>query len=576
MMQAPMDEERLSLNRRRFFECLSALGLGCTLLPDALVVAAQDAETVTVEMIEAAQKIAGVSFTREEQQSIAARLNASSGYLKGFAFLRTANLGNSAQPAIVFNPVPPGKVPPTGPRFLKRPERVVVRPPTDEALAFLPVTHLAKLVETRQVKPSELTELYLSRLTKYDPALHCVVSLTADLARAQAREADAEIAAGRYRGPLHGLPFGLKDLFAVRGTKTTWGMSPYKDRVIDADATVYTRLREAGAILVAKLSSGAMALTAQWFGGVTRNPWNTQQDASGSSAGPGSATAAGLVAFSVGSDTGGSIIQPAARNGITGMRPTFGRVSRYGAMALAWTQDTVGPMCRSAEDCALVFDAIYGPDGKDNSILDVPFGWDSTADVTKLRVGYLRSAFRDDAPPQPGLSASAQAGTRRNNEEALRVIRSLGVEAVPFDLPEVAIEAIDFIRYAETAAAFDDLTRNGTLREVEHGPEQSPRPAEIRPARFIPAVEYIQANRYRLRVMEQMDAAMTGLDLFIGANLLLTNRTGHPVISVPNGSFEGSPTGLQLTGKLFGEPELLLLAHAFQSRTDHHLKHPSL
>jgi Asp-tRNA(Asn)/Glu-tRNA(Gln) amidotransferase A subunit family amidase len=575
-MQAPMDEERLSLNRRRFFECLSAMGLGCTLMPDALVIAAQDAETVTVEMIEIAQKIAGVSFSREERQSIVARLNASRGYMAGSAFLRNANLGNSAQPAIVFNPVPPGRALPAGPRFLKRPEHVVARPPTDEALAFLPATHLAKLVETRQVKPSELTELYLARLTRYDPTLHCVVTLTPELARDQAREADAEIAAGRYRGPLHGLPFGLKDLFAVRGTKTTWGMSPYKDRMIDADATVYTRLREAGAILVAKLSSGAMALTAQWFGGVTRNPWDTQQDASGSSAGPGSATAAGLVAFSVGSDTGGSVIQPAARNGITGLRPTFGRVSRHGAMALAWTQDTVGPMCRSAEDCALVFDAIYGPDGKDNTILDVPFAWDAAADVTKLRVGYLRSAFSDTATGQPGLSAPMQIATRRNNEEALRVIRSLGVEVVPFDLPEIAIEAIDFIRYAETAAAFDDITRDGTLAGVEHGPEQSPRPAEIRPARFIPAVDYIQANRYRLRVMEQVDAAMAGLDLFIGANLLLTNRTGHPVISVPSGFFEGSPTGLQLTGKLFGEPELLLLAHAFQSRTDHHLKHPSL
>jgi Asp-tRNA(Asn)/Glu-tRNA(Gln) amidotransferase A subunit family amidase len=326
---------------------------------------------------------------------------------------------------------------------------------------------------------------------------------------------------------------------------------------------VYTKLRQAGAVLVAKLSSGALALTAQWFGGVTRNPWNTQQDASGSSAGPGSATAAGLVAFSIGTDTGGSVIQPSARNGLTGMRPTFGRVSRYGAMALAWTQDTVGPMCRSAEDCAIVFDAIYGPDGKDNSVLDVPFGWDATADVRTLRVGYLRSAFSD-------------ASARQNGEESLRVIRGLGVEVVPFELPDVAIEAIDFIRYAETAAAFDDLTRSGRLREVEHGPEQSPRSAEIRPARFIPAVEYIQANRYRMRVIEQMDAAMFGLDLFIGANLLLTNRTGHPVISLPNGFFEGSPTSLQMTGKLFGEPELLLLAHAIQSSTDHHEKHPRL
>ncbi len=558
-----MNEELIALNRRRFFECLSALGLGSTLLPDALTIAAQDADTVTLEMIEAAQKIAGVSFTREEQQAIVTRVNATRGYMAGFASLRAANLGNSTPPAIVFNPVPPGKALPSGPRFLNRREPVVSRPASDEALAFLPVTHLAKLVQTRLVTSAELTELYLSRLTKYDPTLHCVVSLTADLARAQAKQADAEIAAGAYRGPLHGIPFGLKDLFAVRGTRTTWGATPYKDQVIDTDASVYMRLRQAGAVLVAKLSSGALALTAQWFGGVTRNPWNTQQDASGSSAGPGSATAAGLVAFSIGTDTGGSVIQPSARNGLTGMRPTFGRVSRYGAMALAWTQDTVGPMCRSAEDCAIVFNAIYGPDGKDNSVLDVPFAWDATADVRTLRVGYLRSAFND-------------ASARQNGEESLRVIRSLGVQVVPFELPDVAIEAIDFIRYAETAAAFDDLTRSGRLRDVEHGPEQSPRPAEIRPARFIPAVEYIQANRYRMRVMEQMDAAMFGIDLFVGANLLLTNRTGHPVISLPNGFFEGSPTALQMTGKLFGEPELLLLAHAIQSRTDHHLKHPQL
>ena len=262
-----MDEERVGLNRRRFFECLSVMGLGGTLLPDALVIAAQDSDTVTVEMIEAAQKIAGVSFTRQEQLAIVTRINATRGYMAGFAFLRTVNLGNSAQPAIVFNPVPPGKVLPSGPRFLRRSVPVVKRPATDEALAFLPVTHLAKLIESRQVKPSELTELYLSRLAKYDPTLHCVVSFTTELARAQARQADDEIAAGRYRGPLHGIPFGLKDLFAVKGTKTTWGASPFKDQVIDADATVYLKLRDAGAILVAKLSTGALALSAQWFGG---------------------------------------------------------------------------------------------------------------------------------------------------------------------------------------------------------------------------------------------------------------------------------------------------------------------
>ena len=564
-----MNEERFTFNRRRFFECLAASGLGATLMPEALTIAAQDAETVTIEMLEVAQKMAGVSFTREEQQAILGRLNGPRGYLAGFEFLRTAGLGNGTQPAIVFNPLPPGRTPPSGPRTLTRREPVVSMPPSDEQLAFLPVTHLAKLVETRQIKPSDLTELYLSRLKKHDPRLHCVVSLTEDLARRQAKQADDEIAAGKYRGPLHGIPWGVKDLFAVRGTRTTWGASPYKDQIIDTDATVYTRLTQAGAILVAKLSSGALALSARWFGGLTRNPWNTEQDAAGSSAGPGSATAAGLVGFSIGTDTGGSIIGPSARNGVTGLRPTFGRVSRYGAMALAWTQDTVGPMCRSAEDCALVFSVICGPDGKDNSVLDVPFGWDATSDVRTLRVGYLRSAFGDGQSPQ-------QVATRRNGEDALTVIRNLGVQLVPFDLPDVSIEAIDFIRYAETAAAFDDLTRSGGLRQLELPPEQSTRPGEIRAGRFIPAFEYIQANRYRMRVMEQMYEAMSNLDLFVGANQALTNRTGHPVLSLPSGFFEGSPTGLQFTGKLFGEPELLLLADAFQARTEHHLRRPSL
>jgi len=403
-------------------------------------------------------------------------------------------------------------------------------------------------------------------LKKYDPQLHCVVTLTGELALRQASQADREIAAGMYRGPLHGIPFGLKDLLAVRGVRTTWGMSPFKDRVIDTDATVYSRLTKAGAILVAKLSTGALAVTAQWFGGLTRNPWNTQQDAAGSSAGPGAATAAGLVGFSIGTDTGGSIIAPSTRNGVSGLRPTFGRVSRYGAMTLAWTQDTVGPMCRSSEDCALVLDAIYGPDGKDNTLIDVPFNWDASADVTKLRVGYVRAA----------AAGTVDDETRRNNEDALRVVRSLGVTVVPFALPDVPIEAIDFIRYAETAAAFDEVTRAGVLTEVERGPEESRRPDEIRSAYFIPAVEFIQANRLRMRVMEQVDEALGDLDLFIGSHQALTNRTGHPVISVPNGFSHGSPTALHLTGRLFGEEQILLLAHAFQAKTDFHLQHPRL
>jgi Asp-tRNA(Asn)/Glu-tRNA(Gln) amidotransferase A subunit family amidase len=562
-----MNEQRLAFNRRCFLECFS--GVSLALMPGALMAVAQDSPRITREMLEAAAKIAGVSFTREEQQAILTRLNSSAGPLPGFDVLRGADLG-STQPAFVFNPVLPGKTLPTERRPIKRRAIEVSMPATDEELAFLPVTHLARLIETRQIKPTDLTKLYLSRLKQYDPKLLCVVNLTEDLAQRQARRADEEIAAGTYRGPLHGIPWGLKDLFAVRGTKTTWGMTPYRNRVIDVDSSVYTRLTDAGAILVAKLSTGALAVTARWFGGLTRNPWNTEQDASGSSAGPGSATAAGLVGFSIGSDTGGSIIGPSSRNGVTGLRPTFGRVSRHGGMVLAWTQDTVGPICRSAEDCALVFNAIYGPDGKDNSIIDVPFNWDASADVTRLRVGYLRSAF------EGAVTDDFERATRANYQEALRVIRSLGVNVAPFDLPDVPISAIDFIRYAETAAFFDDVTRSGVLTQVEEGPERSTRPIEIRSAYFTPAVEFIQANRFRTRVMERMDEAMSGLDLFIGSQQLLTNRTGHPVVSVPSGYHGGLPTALHFTGKIFGDSEILLLAHAFQEATRHHLRHPAL
>jgi Asp-tRNA(Asn)/Glu-tRNA(Gln) amidotransferase A subunit family amidase len=410
-----MDDRQRAINRRRFVECLSAAGAGAALMPGALAAVAQDANTITLEMLEAAQQIAGVVFSPDEQRRLLEKLNGERGYLAGFHRLRTIDLGTTP-PAIVFNPIPPGKSIRIERRPLRRQSIAVSMPTSNEALAFLPVTHLSRLVETRQVTPTALTKLYLARLKQFDPRLHCVVNLTEALALQQAAEADREIAAGRYRGPLHGIPYGLKDLFAVRGVKTTWGMTPYTDRVIDTDATVYTRLMNAGAILVAKLSTGALAVSAQWFGGVTRNPWNTAQDAAGSSAGPGAATAAGLVGFSIGSDTGGSIIAPSTRNGVSGLRPTFGRVSRYGAMTLAWTQDTVGPMCRSSEDCALVFDAIYGPDGRDNTIIDVPFNWDAGSDVSALRVGYL--------DPSPG---AADDETRRNMDEALRVIRSLGV-----------------------------------------------------------------------------------------------------------------------------------------------------
>ena len=565
------------MNRRRFVACFSSLGLGSMLMPEALAAVAEDATTITPEMIEAAQKIAGLSFTPAQRVALVERLNGDRSPLKGFSEIREAALGNDTATALVFNPVPPGKPLLTGTSAMNPSSVDVSMPSTNEELAFLPLTHLAKLVERRDVTPSELTELYLGRLKHYDPTLHCVVSLTEDIARRQAKRADEEIAAGTYRGPLHGTPWGSKDLLSVKGTKTTWGATPYKDRTIDTDATVYTRLTRAGAVLVAKLSMGALASGDRWFGGRTRNPWNTEQGSSGSSAGPGSATAAGLVGFSIGTETRGSIISPSTRNGVSGLRPTYGRVSRYGAMALSWSMDKIGPMCRSAEDCALVFDAIRGPDGKDNTLFDLPFNWDAGRDIRELRIGYLRSAFDEieDDPEEPEQVARERA-TQRNNRAALDDVRSLDVELVPFDLPEVPTDAIGFILTAESAAAFDGLTLNGDLDSMKPPPEESRWPDTFRAARFVPAVEYIQANRLRMRIMQQVDEALGDLDLFIGSDLGLTNLTGHPEISIPGGFFEGTPTSLRFTGKLFGEAEILLLAHAYQSNTDHHLKHPQL
>ena len=573
-----MDEQRLAMNRRRFMAGLSAAGVGSTLLPGALVAVAQDAEEITVEMLAAAQQMAGLRFTADELQRLAERLNRPGRSRPDFETFRAANLGNATQPALVFNPVPPGMTLPTEHRPMRREVVSATMPTSDEALAFLPLTHLARLVETRQVKPSELTALYLARLKRYDPTVHCVVSYTDELARRQARQADEEIAAGTYRGPLHGIPWGAKDLLAVRGTRTTWGASPYANQVIDADATVYRRLTDAGAILIAKLSMGALASGDRWFGGRTRNPWNLEQGASGSSAGPGAATAAGLVGFAIGTETRGSIISPSTRNGVTGLRPTFGRVSRYGAMALSWTMDKIGPMCRSAEDCALVFDVIQGPDGRDNTVLDVPFNWDVTSEVTSLRVGYLRSAFEDNISddPQNPQRVENQRQTLSNSQAALGIIRDLGVQLAPFDLPDLPFESIGFILGTEAAAAFDMPTLNGQLDSMRQPPEESRWPDGFRTSRFVPAVEYLQANRLRMRIIEEVHEALGDFDLFVGSNLGLTNLTGHPEISMPSGFAQGSPTSLRFTGKLFGEAEILRLAYAYQGATEHHLQHPTL
>ena len=401
--------KKTQLARRSFLAYFSSLGLSATVLPGVLWAKMQDDKVakITKEILQDAEQIAGLEFTDQERDLMVEGLNK---HLKSYGKMRKVQLDNSVVPAIQFNPVAPGMTFEKKQRAasltgltgltglpIKASKPIKAKRPSDiEDLSFWTITNLAGLIKSRKVSSLELTKMYLGRLKKYDSKLQCVITLTEELARRQVKRADKEIAAGRYRGPLHGIPWGAKDLLAVKGYKTTWGAMPYKDQLIDADATVVRRLEEAGAVLVGKLTLGALAWGDVWFGGKTRNPWNTEEGSSGSSAGPAAATAAGLVGFAIGSETHGSIVSPCTVCGATGLRPTFGRVSRYGAMALSWTMDKIGPICRSVEDCALVFDAIYGTDGKDNTVVDLPFNWDADRGIKDLKVGYIKSAFEQE------------------------------------------------------------------------------------------------------------------------------------------------------------------------------------
>jgi Asp-tRNA(Asn)/Glu-tRNA(Gln) amidotransferase A subunit family amidase len=561
------------LTRRRFLADFSGIGLSSTLLPGVLWSLLQDQEElkITVEMLADAEAVAGLEFTDEERQLMLQGLNRR---LRGYEVLRSLELVNKVPPALYFEPVPPGHTVAREPGVSRRSQVRIDRLPTDlEEIAFWPVTHLAKLIETRRLSSVQLTTMYLERLKKYGPKLKCVVTLTEELALEQARQADDEIAGGNYRGPLHGISWGAKDLLAIPEYRTTWGAAPYKDQVIDEDATVARRLEEAGAVLVAKLTLGALAMGDVWYGGRTRNPWDYEEGSSGSSAGPAAATAAGLLGFAIGTETLGSIVSPCTRCGTTGLRPTFGRVSRYGAMALSWSMDKVGPICRSVEDCALVFEAIYGPDGRDLTVVDLPFVWDAELDVRTLRVGYLKSAFERERERQPEWKAF--------DEAALETLRSLGVELIPIELPDLPVGAMRIILSAEAAAAFDDLTRSGRddlLKRQDRGAW----PNSFRAARFIPAVEYIQANRARTLALEAMAELMSQVDVYVspsygGNNLTLTNLTGHPCVVLPNGfRQDGTPTSITFIGRLYGEAETLAVARAFQEATDFHLRRPEL
>lgn len=557
-------DPRSTPSRRELLAAAAALGFGTTTFHRAIAAAAESAAelptVVTPEMIKDAEWVAGIELTEAQRKQAASSLTRS---LAQFAALHKIEIGNHVPPAVHFIPNP-GE-PPTGRGEQPRPPRDAVKPPAgppmviDDNVAFEPLSKLAPLVRDRKVSSTELTKLYLARLKKYDPALKCVVTLTEELALKQAAEADKEIAAGKYRGPLHGIPWGAKDLIAYPGYKTTWGAEQFKDRIIDEKATVAERLERAGAVLAAKTTLGTLALGDVWYGGMTRNPWDASQGSSGSSAGSASTVAAGLVGFAIGSETNGSIVSPCTRCGATGLRPTFGRVSRHGCMTLSWSMDKLGPIARSVEDCALVFAAIHGADGKDAAVQDRPFEWPCKRPLKDIRVGYVEGR---------GEAARSE----------LNVLKDLGVKLVPVTLPQgLPVQAMHLILSVEASAAFDDLTRAGEVSKIGGS-----WPRVFQAGRFVPAVEYLRAQRARTLLMREMAKVFEPVDLYVGvSDLFITNLTGHPCVVLPN-RFERVrkgvevPTSLTFTGRLWGESELLAVAKAYQEATGFHLKRPPL
>ncbi len=560
-------------DRRRFLGYFSSIGLGASLLPGVLWANLQNEKKrrIDVSMLEGAESLAGIEFTKEERELMVEDLNR---HLDEYTKVRAVALDNSVPPAIQFSPLLPDSK-----RLTAEPEKpfryteeTVGEIPSDlEKIAFWPVTRLAAAIRAKKVTSAALTEMYLARLERFDPTLRCVITLTKDLARAQAKRADAEIRAGKHRGPLHGIPWGAKDLLSTKKYRTTWGAKPFENQVIDEDATVVERLDAAGAVLVAKLTLGALAWGDVWYGGKTRNPWLTSQGSSGSSAGPASATAAGLVGFSIGSETYGSIVSPSTRCGVTGLRPTFGRISRHGAMALSWSMDKLGPMCRSVEDTALVLDAIHGSDGKDPTAVDASFSWDPKIDVRKLRVGVAKSLF-----------PKRRDGVFSADHETVDKLRELGAQLVDVEIPnDLPIGSLSFMLGVEAAAAFDNLTRSGRDDELVRQVRMA-WPNTFRHSRLVPAVEYVQANRVRTLAMRQMAKLFESIDAYVapsfgGRHLLLTNLTGHPALCLPNASLpSGTPKSITFVGNLYGEAKLLAIAKAYQDATDFHTRQPEI
>jgi Asp-tRNA(Asn)/Glu-tRNA(Gln) amidotransferase A subunit family amidase len=582
----PHSAGRLRLDRRLFLAGLPALGVGtaAALAAEPAASPSQAGEgTLTVAQLEAAAAVAGLSFSAEEYAGMLAGVQQN---LDRYRTLRAQTIENDLAPPFNFTPLVPGMRVDRTRRPLRLSEPpTLARPVQIEELAFWPVTHLAALVRARKVSSLELTQLFLARLRRHNPQLNCVVSFCDERALRQARAADAEIAAGKYRGPLHGIPWGCKDIIAVKGYRTTWGSGAYEQQVIDEDATVVRLLDEAGAVMIAKLTTGELAGGDQWFGGRTNNPWNLEEGASGSSAGPGSAVTAGCVPFALGTETSGSILSPSARCGATGLRPTFGRVSRHGAMALSWTQDRIGPICRFVEDCATVLAAIARPDDLDLSVSELPFNYDARLPLKSLRVGYLVDAFAD-ADRLPEWIA--------NDTRSLATLRGLGIELVPLAVPDFPAEVLNIS--VEAAVFFDELLRSGQYRRLTAASKAD----RFRISRFVPAVEYLQSQRLRSRMMQQLAAATAAVDVYLapstGGNprppggdnaprtqnrtqqhFQMANLACYPGLALPNGfAASGSPTSITFMARPFGEGALLAVAKAYQDATDFNRRKPPL
>lgn len=552
-----------STARRDFLTLCGTLGLGGTLLPGVVWARVTSGAELTTATLAAAEEVAGVTMTEAQRTLMLERLKAQ---VRSFGALRAVALPNDVPPAVQFTAEPAGA---PAPKAVPKPSRIDAKGLSTEvrALAFAPVTHLAALLRARRVTSEQLTRLALERLEALDPKLLCTVTRMPDRALAFAKAMDAEARQGKFRGPLHGMPYGAKDLLAAKGAPTTWGIGLYKDRVIDQDAIVVQRLEAAGAVLVAKLTLGELAQGDIWFGGTTKNPWKLDQGSSGSSAGSASAVAAGIVPFAIGTETLGSISSPSTRCGTSGLRPTFGRVPRTGAMALVWSMDKIGPIARTAEDCALVLHAIHGADGADPTAQDRPYQWDASRSLASMRIGVFAAAFAQERPQ------------KAIDEASLEALRRAGATLVPKELPAFPYDALRAILTAEAGAAFDDLTRSGQVDTlVQQGANAWPN--TFRLARFVPATEYINANRARTLAMRAWSQLFADVDVIVAptnsAQLTATNFTGHPAVIVPNGFREdGTPTSLTFLGGLWGEAAALAAAHQFQRVTDWHGREPN-